>query len=58
MGTTKDTEDMAVETFGIETNEIYGKEDVEFYPMVAVKGYLKVELYYQVDIEELYSKNW
>eukprot|EP00435_Cladocopium_sp_Y103_P054433 s345_g17.t1 len=58
MGTTKDTEDMTAETFGMMIDETYGKEDVEFFPMVAVMDYLKVELYYKVDMEGLYGKSW
>ena len=57
MGTIKTTEDMVNESFGMMIKETYGKENVEFYPMAVVKGRLKVESYYKVEIEVLYC-NW
>ena len=57
MGTTKATEDMTDESFGMMVEETYGKENVEFYQMEVVKGRLKVESYYKVEIE-VFHGNW
>ena len=39
-------------------DETYGKENEEFFAMVVMDYYLKVELYCKVDMEVLYGKNW
>ena len=57
MGTTKDLEDMTAETFSMMVIKTYGKEIEELYQM-AVMDEVKVELYYQVNTEGLYGKNW
>ena len=57
MGTTKDLEDRTAEIFSMMVDGTYGKENEEFFPMV-VMDYLKAELYYKVDMEVLYGKNW
>ena len=57
MGTTKATEDMVDESFGMMVKETYGKENVELYQMAVEKICLKVESYYQVKIEVFYG-NW
>ena len=57
MGTTKATEDMVDESFGMMVKETYGKENVELYQMAVVKICLKVESCYQVQIEVFYG-NW
>ena len=57
MGTTKATEDMVDESFGMMVKETYGKENVEPYQMAVEKICLKVESYYQVQIEVFYG-NW
>ena len=56
MGTTKDLKDMTAQIFSMVVDETYGKENKEFFPMVAM-DYLKVELYCKVDMEGLYCKN-
>ena len=57
MGTTKATEDMVDESFGMMAKETYGKENVELYQMAVEKICLKVESRYQVQIEVVYG-NW
>ena len=57
MGTTKTTEDMVDESFGMMVKETYGKENVELYQMAVEKICLKVASYYQVKIEVFYG-NW
>ena len=57
MGTTKATEDMVDESFGMMVKETYGKENVELYQMAVEKICLKVESCYQVQIEVFYG-NW
>ena len=57
MGTTKTTEDMVDESFGMMVKETYGKENVELYQMAVEKICLKVESCYQVQIEVFYG-NW
>ena len=57
MGTTKTTEDMVDESFGMMVKETYGKENVELYQMAVEKICLKVESYNQVQIEVFYG-NW
>ena len=57
MGTTKATEDMVDESFGMMVKETYGKENVELYQMAVEKICLKVESCYQVQIEAFYG-NW
>ena len=57
MGTTKATEDMVDESFGMMAKETYGKENVELYQMAVEKICLKVESYNQVQIEVFYG-NW
>ena len=57
MGTTKTTEDMVDESFGMMVKETYGKENVELYQMAVEKICLKVGSCYQVRIEVFYG-NW
>ena len=57
MGTTKTTEDMVDESFGMTVKETYGKENVEFYQMEVVKGRLMDESYYKVEIE-VFQGDW
>ena len=57
MGTTKTTEDMVDESFGMKVKETYGKENVEFYQMEVVKGRLMDESYYKVEIE-VFQGDW
>ena len=57
MGTTKATEDMVSESYGMMVKEAYGKENVEFYQMEVVKGRLMDESYYQVEIE-VFQGDW
>ena len=57
MGTTKATEDMVDESFGMTVKETYGKENVEFYQMEVVKGRLMDESYYKVEIE-VFQGDW
>ena len=57
MGTTKDLEDMTAETFSMMVIKTYGKEIEELYQM-AVMDEVKVKLYYRVNTEGLYGKNW
>ena len=57
MGTTKTTEDMVNESFGMMVKETYGKENVEFYQMEVVKGRLMDESYYKVEIE-VFQGDW
>ena len=57
MGTTKATEDMVDESFGMMVKETYGKENVELYQMAVEKICLKVGSCYKVRIEVFYG-NW
>ena len=57
MGTTKATEDMVDESFGMMVKETYGKENVELYQMAVEKICLKVESYYKVEIE-VFQGDW
>ena len=57
MGTTKATEDMVSESYGMMVKEAYGKENVEFYQMEVVKGRLMDESYYRVEIE-VFQGDW
>ena len=57
MGTTKATEDMVSESYGMMVKEAYGKENVEFYQMEVVKGRLMDESYYKVEIE-VFQGDW
>ena len=57
MGTTKTTEDMGNESFGMMVKETYGKENVEFYQMEVVKGRLMDESYFKVEME-VFHGDW
>ena len=57
MDTTKATEDMVSESYGMMVKETYGKENVEFYQMEVVKGRLMDESYSKVEME-VFHGDW